>query len=77
MQKVNLRGFSTQVGPTQARHLGIVNLKATLSIFYGQQIPTGLFLPCRKEKNKISLLADVGENGSNLTDLNSFIYRPY
>ncbi len=39
-------------------------LKATLSIFYGQQIPTGVFLPCqrkKKKKKKISLLADVGE----------------
>ena len=29
-----------------------------------------------KIKNKISLLSDVGENGSILTNLNPFIYRP-
>ena len=26
--------------------------KATLSIFYSQQIPTGIFLPCRRNKKK-------------------------
>ena len=29
------------------------------------------------EEKKNSLLADVGENGSNSTNLNSFIYQPY
>ena len=38
--------------------------QATLSIFYGQRILTGIFLPCRRKKiNKISLLSDVRENG--------------
>ncbi len=53
-----------------------MSCKATLSIFYGQQILKGISLPCRREeiKNKISLLAIMSENGSILPNLNLFRY---
>ncbi len=60
-----------QLGSTlfDADHWNLFFHKATLCIFYGQQIPTGLFFPRRREKikSKISLPVDVGVWWRNMT----------